>query len=81
MFAVWASALNHLLDDFLVARRVLLLDQHFLDDWLDNLDDLVADMDGSVEMLVDGLLVGHISRSMEVDGLWLVDDRGVIDSD
>lgn len=80
---MWITLLNHLLDDLLVARSfvVLLLNQNLLDDWLDDLDHFVAHMDGSVEMLVDGLLVGHIGRSVEVDGLWLVDDRRVIDSD
>lgn len=82
MMMMWVTLLNHLFDDFLVmARSMLLLDQNLLDDWLNNLDDFVADMNGSIEMLVNGLLVGDIGRSVEVDGLWLVDDRRVIDAD
>lgn len=73
------------LDDALVvlgaARRLLLLDQHLLDDRFDHLDDLVAHVHRPVEMLVDGLLVGDVGRTMEVDGLRLVHDRRVIDAD
>lgn len=60
---------------------MLLLDQNLLDDWLNDLSDFVAHMNRSVEVLVDGLLVCHIGRSVEVDRLWLIDEGRMIDSD